>query len=156
METIDKQLIGQTLNSTRRHLLTTANENLRMNPQGVIIRPSRYTVTESIDRLQKFLEGQGVTVYARIDQQSELKNAGLTVPPLQFILFGKPKAGGPLMVNNPISALDLPLKVSAWEDAQQKVWLGYNDPAFIRQRYNLPEAISGPLNLEPIIAKAME
>jgi uncharacterized protein (DUF302 family) len=85
-----------------------------------------------------------------------LKNAGLTVPPLQFILFGKPKAGGPLMVNNPVSALDLPLKVIAWEDAKQKVWLGYNDPAFIRERYNLPEGISGPLNLEPIIAKAME
>lgn len=127
-----------------------------MNPKGVIIRPSKYPVKESIDRIQKFLQAQGVTIYARIDQQSELKNAGLQAPPLEFILFGKPKAGGPLMVANPIAALDLPLKVIAWEDQQNKVWLAYNDAAYVRERYDLPEAISAPLNLDPIILKALE
>jgi uncharacterized protein (DUF302 family) len=127
-----------------------------MNPKGVIIKPSKYSVNESIDRIQKFLQGQGVTIYARIDQQSELNNAGLKTPPLEFILFGKPKAGGPLMMSNPISALDLPLKIIAWEDQQNKVWLAYNDAAYIRERYDLPEAISAPLNLDPLVMKALE
>lgn len=127
-----------------------------MNPKGVIVRPSPYPVKDSIDRIQRFLEAQGVTIYVRIDQQSELNNAGLPSRPLQFILFGKPKAGGPLMIENPISALDLPLKIIAWEDPQQKVWLAYNDPAYIRDRYGLPGSISAPLDLGPMISKALE
>ena len=127
-----------------------------MAPKGVIIKPSPYSVKETIDHLQRFLQQQGVTIYSRIDQQSELNNAGLHIPPLEFILFGKPKAGGPLMMANALSALDLPLKIIAWEDQQQKVWLAYNDPAWIRERYDLPEAISAPLNLDPIISKALE
>ncbi|WP_408733659.1 DUF302 domain-containing protein [Mucilaginibacter sp.] len=43
-----------------------------------------------------------------MDQQAELKNAGLNTPPLEFILFGNPKAGGPIMKDNPAAALDLP------------------------------------------------
>ena len=126
-----------------------------MNPKGVIVKPSKFSVKETIDRIQHFLESQGVTIYSRIDQQAELDKAGLQIAPLEFILFGKPKAGGPLMVENPVCALDLPLKIIAWEDKQHNVWLAYNDPVFIRDRYNLPEAISGPLNLDPLVAKAL-
>jgi len=127
-----------------------------MNPKGVITRPSNYSVKETIDRIQQFLHAQGVTIYARIDQRSEVTNAGLQLLPLEFILFGKPKAGGPMMIANPLAALDLPLKIIAWEDPQHKVWLAYNDPAYIRERYNFTEAISMPLNLDPIISKALE
>jgi uncharacterized protein (DUF302 family) len=123
-----------------------------MNPKGVITRPSNYSVKDTIDRIQHFLQQQGVTIYARIDQQSEVNNAGLNLAPLEFILFGKPKAGGPLMIANPIAALDLPLKIIAWEDQQQKVWLAYNAAAYVRERYDLPEAISAALNLDPIVS----
>ena len=44
----------------------------------------------------------------------------------------------------------------AWEDPEQKVWIAYNDPAFVRDRYNLPAAISSPLNLDPMVTKALE
>lgn len=127
-----------------------------MNPKGVITRPSPFSVKETIDRLQHVLQQQGVTIYARIDQQTEAGNTGLHLAPLEFILFGKPKAGGPLMLANPLAALDLPLKVIAWEDQQQKVWLAYNDAAYVRERYDLPETISAPLNLDPIVSKALE
>lgn len=126
-----------------------------MNPKGVITRPSPYSVKETIDRIQHFLQQQGVTIYARIDQQSEIDHAGLFLSPLEFIMFGKPRAGGPLMIANPLSALDLPLKIIAWEDQQQKVWLAYNDAAYIRERYELPEAIIAPLNLDPIVSHAL-
>jgi uncharacterized protein (DUF302 family) len=127
-----------------------------MNPKGVITRPSNHSVKETIDRIQHFLQKQGVTIYARIDQQTEVVNAGLNLAPLEFILFGKPKAGGPLMIANPLAALDLPLKIIAWEDQQHKVWLAYNDAAYVRERYGLPEAISAPLDLDPIVSKALE
>ena len=38
----------------------------------------------------------------------------------------------------PTLAIDLPLKALFWQDAEGKVWLTYNDPAYLRQRHNFP------------------
>jgi uncharacterized protein (DUF302 family) len=48
------------------------------------------------------------------------------------LLFGNPEAGTPLMVAQPTIALDLPLKVLAWEAADGNVWLSYNAPDYFR------------------------
>jgi len=127
-----------------------------MNPEGIIIRQSPYPVKETIDRLQQFLEQHGATIYARIDQQVEVNKTGQSLLPLEFLLFGNPKAGGPVMIENPVAALDLPLKVIAWEDKGQKVWIAYNDAGYIKHRFGLPDTISAPLNIEPIILKILE
>lgn len=127
-----------------------------MNPKGVVILPSPYSVTETIDRLQEFLKQDGVTIYARINQQTEANNAGQNLLPIEFIMFGNPKAGGPLMAENPIVALDLPLKVIAWEDDQKKVWIAYNEAAYIEERYSLPLAAVSPLNLDNLIALVLK
>jgi uncharacterized protein (DUF302 family) len=126
-----------------------------MDPEGVIILSSQHSVKETIDLLQAFLTQHGATIYARIDQQDELKKAGQTIPPLEFMLFGNPKAGGPMMAENPVAALDLPLKVIAWEDKGQKVWIAYNDGAYIKERFSLSDQVSAPLNLYPVVAKAL-
>lgn len=122
-------------------------------PEGITIHASAWSVKESIDRLESFLKKQGVTIYSRIDQQDELKKAGLSSHPLEFLLFGNPKAGGPVMLENPMAALDLPLKVIAYEDGQGKVRIAYNQRAYIQQRYGLQDTTSAPLNLDGLIGK---
>jgi uncharacterized protein (DUF302 family) len=126
-----------------------------MTPNGIIIHASPFPVKETIDRLQSFLQQHGATIYARIDQQAEINNTGQNSLPLTFILFGNPKAGGPVMIENPLAALDLPLKVIAWEDSGGKVWIAYNDAIYIKERFSLPDALSAPLNLDPVILKAL-
>jgi uncharacterized protein (DUF302 family) len=126
-----------------------------MNPKGVTIRPSRYSVTETIDRLLLFLRQRGVTVYARINQQSEVNNTGQKIGPLEFIMFGNPKAGGLIMAENPVAALDLPLKIIAWEDNEGKVWIAYNEAFYIEERYSLPHSLMDPLDLDPLISKSL-
>lgn len=44
-----------------------------MNPKGVIIVPAPYPVKETIDHLETFLRKHDATIYARIDQQAEVK-----------------------------------------------------------------------------------
>jgi uncharacterized protein (DUF302 family) len=127
-----------------------------MDITGAIVRSSEYTVKETINRLQAFLEKKGVTIYARIDQQAEANNAGYNLLPLEYLLFGNPKAGGAIMAANPAAALDLPLKIIAWEDEQQKVWVGFNDGLYIQERYALPDNVIAPLNLKPIITQALQ
>ena len=126
-----------------------------MNPKGVTILLSQYAVKETIDRLQSFLQQHGVTIYARIDQQSELAKTGQTIPPLEFLLFGNPKAGGPVMIENPLAALDLPLKIIAWEDYDKKVWVAYNEGSYVKERFSLSDAVSAALNLDMVVAKAL-
>ncbi len=126
------------------------------NPEGVIIRQSRLPVKETIDHFETFLQQHGATIYSRINQQAELQKTGINIPPLEFIMFGNPKAGGPIMVENPISALDLPLKIIAWEDQQKSVWIAWNDAAYIEARYGLAVKENTPLNLLPIIEMALE
>jgi uncharacterized protein (DUF302 family) len=88
---------------------------------GIISQPSSYPVTETIDRLTTVLQAKGIPIFARIDQQVEAEKVGLSLRPTQLLLFGNPKAGTPLMVAEPTIALDLPLKVVAWEAAGGKV-----------------------------------
>ncbi|MEO8415438.1 MAG: hypothetical protein ABI472_17390 [Ginsengibacter sp.] len=69
-----------------------------MNPKGVIIRQSSYSVKETIDRLQEFLLRRRATIYSGINQQNEAMTVGINLFPLEFILFGSPKAGVPVMI----------------------------------------------------------
>src|SRR5450432_289421 len=116
-----------------------------MSAKGVIIRQSQYSVKDTIDRLESFLQQHGATVYARINQQTEVNNIGQNLLPLEFIFFVNPNSGLPVMAENPLAALDLPLKVIAWEDDQKKVWLAYNEAAYIEQRYSLLHVQNSPL-----------
>ena len=127
-----------------------------LNPEGVVIRESMYPVDETIDRLVSFLQNKGATIYARINQQTELNGAGLHILPLQFILFGNPQTGGPIMAVNPIAALDLPLKIIAWEDDHKKVWIAYNDAQYLEHRYALTPAESSSLNLDGLVKAALK
>lgn len=126
-----------------------------MSPKGVIIRESNYSVRETIDRVVKFLEQHGVTIYSRINQQSEVQKAGIEISALEFILFGNPKVGGVVMLENPVVALDLPLKLIAWEDKEKKVWYAFNDAQYLGERYTLPQKLSDTLNIDAVITKVL-
>jgi uncharacterized protein (DUF302 family) len=58
--------------------------------------------------------------------------------PTKLLIFGSPKAGTPLMLAAPSIAIDLPLKILVWEDAEGKVWLSYNSAEYLQKRHNIP------------------
>jgi uncharacterized protein (DUF302 family) len=123
---------------------------------GIISQPSQYSVPTTIDRLEAILQAKGITVFARIDQLAEAKKVGLSLPPTQLLLFGNPKAGTPLMVAEPTIALDLPLKVLAWEATDGKVWVSYNDPNYLKQRFSLSdELVKNIAIIAPLIHQAL-
>lgn len=126
-----------------------------MDPKGIIEQASPYSVKETIDRLAGFFTAHGVTIYARIDQRSEVQKSGREIPPLEFLLFGNPKAGGPIMEENPIAALELPLKIIAWQDKEGKTRIAYNEAQYIEDRYSLRHELSMVLDIRAIIAKAL-
>lgn len=82
--------------------------------------PGLSSVSETMDAVEKALTGHGIFIYARIDQEAEAGKVGLSLKPMKLLIFGNPRGGIPLMNANPLCGLDLPLKVLAWEDNDQK------------------------------------
>src|SRR5271170_3909964 len=78
-------------------LATLAVSPARAAEDGLVTRPSKYTVAETADRLEAGLRQAGATVFARIDYAQSAHDAGLALNPTVLILFGNPKAGTPLM-----------------------------------------------------------
>ncbi|GAA6614473.1 DUF302 domain-containing protein [Scytonema sp. NUACC26] len=124
---------------------------------GIISQSSPYSVTETLNRLEGTLQAKGITIFARIYRQAEAEKVGLSLLPTQLLLFGNPKAGTPLMVAEPTIALDLPLKILAWEAADGKVWLSYNDPNYLKQRFSLSdELVKNIAVVAPLIDGALQ
>jgi uncharacterized protein (DUF302 family) len=99
---------------------------------------------------------KNINIFARIDQQVEAEKVGLNLCPTQLLLFGNPQAGTPLMVAAPTIALDLPLKALAWSAADGKVWLSYNDPNYLKQRFSFSDdLIKNIAIVEPLIHQAL-
>jgi len=104
---------------------------------GLVSKPSRHSVDETISRLETVVKSKGMTVFLRIDHGADAKKAGLSMRPAQLLIFGNPKGGTPLMNASPSVAIDLPLKALAWEDGDGKVWLSYNTAAYLRDRHEI-------------------
>jgi uncharacterized protein (DUF302 family) len=105
---------------------------------GLIHLPSQHSVGETMQRLEALLNERGVTIFARIDHSGEAAKVRLKLPSTKLLIFGSPAGGTSLMQAAPTVAIDLPLKALFWRDAEGKVWLTYNDPAYLQQRHNFP------------------
>jgi Uncharacterized conserved protein len=124
---------------------------------GIVDIASRYSVPETLARLQSILKEKSIKVFALIDHSGEAEKAGLTMRPAQVLIFGNPKGGTPLMVAAPRTAIDLPLKALAWQDEEGKVWLSYNSPEYLRERHGFPaELVKNIDGIGALIQKAVE
>jgi len=106
---------------------------------GIVSRPSNHSVVQTVERLQAILQAKGIALFVLVDHSGEAGKVGMKMPPTKLFIFGNPKAGTPLMLAAPSSAIDLPLKILVWEDDQRKVWISYNSPQYLQKRHGLPQ-----------------
>jgi uncharacterized protein (DUF302 family) len=122
---------------------------------GLIDLPSKHSVDETLDKLEGILAAKNITLFAAIDHSGEAAKAGLKMRPTKLVIFGNPKAGTPVMIASPSSAIDLPLKILIWEDDHGKVWVTYNSPAYLQQRHNVPAEVLPNISVIEVLAKAV-
>ena len=113
---------------------------------GIVTIPSHHSVDDTVAKVKAILDAKGVKLFALIDHSGEAERAGLQMRPTRLLIFGNPKAGTPLMVAVPSMAIDLPLKLLIAEDANGKVWISYNAPAYMQARHHLPQELSQALS----------
>ena len=106
-----------------------------------------------ITRLTAALDARGIRLFAIVDHSGEAEKIGIVMRPTKLVIFGSPKAGSPVMIAAPSSALDLPLKVLIWEEAAGKVWVSYNSPKYLQDRHQIPPDLMPNLAAIETLAK---
>ena len=119
---------------------------------GLIVKKSQFSVSETITRLENALTNKGITVALRWSHDSKAKAVGIPLRPTELLIFGNPKLGSNMFTSKQTAGIDLPMKALAWEDENGDVWLGYNDPNYIAARHGITDRaevvkkMSGALN----------
>lgn len=124
MNIFDKSAIAAAAMAVLTTLPAAAEEQA-----GIMRLPSDADVATTADRLVTAIEGAGAKVMARIDHGAGAQQAGMDIGASQLVVFGNPVAGTPVMVENRLAGLMLPLKVLVYEDTDGKVWVAYEDIA---------------------------
>ena len=110
----------------------------------IVTKISPRSVADTVTRFTGILGEKGVKVFAVIDQTAAAREAGLELRDTTLVIFGSPAAGTPVMAAEPLSAVDLPLKIVVWDDAGQTK-VSYTAPAAIGARYGLPDNLAANL-----------
>lgn len=105
---------------------------------GLIAVKSPHSAKDTMNRLEEIVKQRGLNVFARIDHAAGAARVGKTLRATELLIFGNPQGGTPLMECAQSAGIDLPLKALVWEDANQQVWLGYNDPVYLAKRHQVP------------------
>jgi len=111
--------------------------------EGVVTRPSPFSVVETLERLRTAIQSHNLTIFAQIDHSDAAQQVGLVLQPAHVLFFGSPQAGTPLMIASPLLALDLPLKLLVWQSADGRVWVSSTSAAYMQARYAIPPALIG-------------
>jgi uncharacterized protein (DUF302 family)/uncharacterized membrane protein YidH (DUF202 family) len=147
----------QSANSEEVLMASASSKEAPSAGKGIIDKPSNHSVEQTVEKLKNILQSKGVTLFALVDHSGEAENAGMKMNPTKLLIFGSPKAGTPLMLAAPSVAIDLPLKILVWEDAQGKVWVSYNSPEYLKERHGLPqELLQNIIVVETLAANAVE
>ena len=122
---------------------------------GVQSVMGRYSVDETVSRLESLFKEKGVKLFCIVDHSGEAAKAGLTMPATKLMIFGNPAAGTPVMLAAPSAALDLPLKILVAEGPDGKTMLSWNDAAWLRERHGFAEELTAKLQAAGTFAKQM-
>ena len=71
-----------------------------MSENGLVTIATKFSVKETLDRLEVDLKAKGITLFARIDHAAGATSVAMPLRPTELLIFGNPKAGTPLMQSN--------------------------------------------------------
>lgn len=91
---------------------------------------------ETVERLRAAISARGLSVFAEFDHAAAAAEVDLELGGELVVVFGNPRAGTPLMQDDPRIGIELPLKILVWE-RDGVVNLGYGNPREWGARYEV-------------------
>ncbi|MBL0721910.1 MAG: DUF302 domain-containing protein [Sulfurovum sp.] len=117
------------------------NNSTTNRTKGIFIEviESRYSVKDGVDRFEKLLDENGLSLFQIIDHAQNAKNVNLHLLPETVVVFGNPKMASLLMKCNPSIGMDLPLKMLFYSDYEGKNWVSYTNPEYYTLKHNIKD-----------------
>ena len=118
-----------------RKILITLLLNASLFSSDIIVKPSDYSVDETISNIKKIVKAKGFGVFAVINHQGNAKMVDMKLDESKVIIFGNPKIGTLLMQEDMTVALDLPLRVLVYKDDSGQVKVAYRDGTWLKDHH---------------------
>ncbi len=93
--------------------------------RNLFLRESSFGVDETVARIEAELKKRNIPVFAKFDHAQNAKEANLELLPTRVVVFGSPAVGTPLMQAEQSISLELPLRISVWQEAKGSVWVAF-------------------------------
>ena len=84
------------------------------------------SVDDAFARLETAVEGAGATIFATVDHGQGAVDVGLELGASKLLIFGNPQLGTPVMQEDMLAGLALPLKMLVYSDGEQ-TWVAYEE-----------------------------
>lgn len=104
---------------------TSMQSEMQQVNRSLIYTQGQLSVKATVESLEADLKKRGIPVFAKFDHAMNAQKVGLNLRPTTVVVFGAPKVGTGLMQLNQSVSLELPLRISIWEDAAGHTWLAY-------------------------------
>lgn len=104
---------------------------------GMVSVKSAFDVEVTRSNLIAALQAKGMTIFAHVEHSKSAEGVGVSLRPMELVVFGNPKVGSPLMACSQTVGIDLPQKALIYEDEKGVTWLSYNDPAYLVDRHDI-------------------
>jgi uncharacterized protein (DUF302 family) len=112
---------------------------------GIVSTRSPHGISETVSMLNDEIAAAGAKVFAVVDHSGEAARVGLSLRDTKLVIFGNPRGGTPVMVAEPLAAIDLPLKLLVWQDDEGAVWMSHIDPQWLAERHGLAADVAAAL-----------
>ena len=111
--------------------------SVMLNASEYVVKTGALSVDATIAKIEKIINAKkGLGVFTIIDHKKGAKKVNMDLTDTKVILFGNPKMGTKLMQKDPLTALDLPIRVLVYsEDGSTKIV--YRDPQVWSKNFKL-------------------
>lgn len=83
--------------------------------EGLVIRKSEYSFSETARRIVDEIKARQLTLYAIVNHQADMEALQAPPYPAATIIFGNPRFGSKLLHALPYVAVDIPLRIAVIE-----------------------------------------
>ncbi len=131
-EGLDFTNLGRRIAGAFGDLLSTTYDDSRL-----YLLEGQFPVAETVRRLEQDLASRSIPLFAKFDHAQNAIDAGLSLRPTTVLVFGSPKVGTGLMQAAQSISLELPLRISVWEDEAGSTWLAFPRIELMAEEYGL-------------------
>ena len=131
-EGVDFTNLGRRIAGAFGDLLSTCYDDNKL-----FLLEGQFPAADTIARLEETLREREIPLFAKFDHARNAEEAGLHLRPTTVLVFGSPRVGTGLMQIDQSISIDLPLRISVWEDENGCTWLAFPRLRQMAEQYGL-------------------